>query len=268
MRSGSESNDLIGTIVYGAGAVPINQSNTFIATFVASVGDSVDLLYYEDMWYIKAIIGTSDLPVISTSYESPLITNVNVSSGGYISVIVDVVGNASNFIVGMCWNGRTSADPAVETDNTYHTVATSNTDNFDFYFDMGDAYTGDFDDLLHGRTFVLNSRAISYGAVQNFAINVCLVRGTMIEVVGGQKMIENIAYDDELIVWDFDNGCFATAKPLWIKRSQKSDVYNKLTFSDGTILCTVSRHRIFNKESGSFTYPMTDATPIGTTTFT
>ena len=37
-------------------------------------------------------------------------------------------------------------------------------------------------------------------------------------------------------------------------------------FSDGTTLRTINQHRIFNKEAGRFTYPMTDDTPIGTTT--
>ena len=33
-------------------------------------------------------------------------------------------------------------------------------------------------------------------------------------------------------------------------------------------LKTINQHRIFNKEAGKFTYPMTDDTPIGTTTMT
>ena len=44
--------------------------------------------------------------------------------------------------------------------------------------------------------------------------------------------------------------------------------YNLLKFSDGSELKTVDQHRIFNKEAGKFAYPMTDETPIGTTTFT
>ena len=42
--------------------------------------------------------------------------------------------------------------------------------------------------------------------------------------------------------------------------------FNRLTFSDGSILETINQHRIFNVEKGMFTYPMTDDTPIGTTT--
>ena len=83
-----------------------------------------------------------------------------------------------------------------------------------------------------------------------------------------KKKIEDLTYDDDLVVWDFDNGCFTTTKPLWLQKKRETTSYNLLKFSDGTELKTVRQHRIFNKELGKFTYPMTDETPIGTTTFT
>ena len=50
-------------------------------------------------------------------------------------------------------------------------------------------------------------------------------------------------------------------------KPQVATSYNLLKFSDGSELKTINQHRIFNKEAGKFTYPMTDETPIGTTTF-
>ena len=44
-------------------------------------------------------------------------------------------------------------------------------------------------------------------------------------------------------------------------------INNLLKFSDGSILKTVLQHRIFNKEKGKFTYPMSEDTPLGTTTY-
>jgi len=82
-----------------------------------------------------------------------------------------------------------------------------------------------------------------------------------------KKKIKDVTYDDLLLVWDFDNACFAWAKPLWIKKKQTATCYNLLKFSDGSVLKTIEQHRIFNKEKGKFTYPMTEDTPIGTTTF-
>ena len=83
-----------------------------------------------------------------------------------------------------------------------------------------------------------------------------------------KKKIQDVDYDDELLVWDFDNGCFTTAKPLWIKKKEITDKYNLIKFSNGSELKTINDHRIFNKEKGAFTYTMAEDTPVGTTTFT
>ena len=109
----------------------------------------------------------------------------------------------------------------------------------------------------------------------------CLPAGTEITVeeeeedekgkkkkVRKKKKIEDLNYNDKLLVWDFDHGCFTTARPLWLKKKEEAEEYNLLKFSDGSELKTIKQHRIFNKELGKFTYPMTDETPIGTTTFT
>ena len=97
----------------------------------------------------------------------------------------------------------------------------------------------------------------------------CLVEKTEITLSNKtRKNIENITYEDELLVWDFDNGCFATAKPLWIKKAEVITKYNYIKFADGTELKTVIDHRIFNIELQKFTYTMDEEnTPIGTTVF-
>jgi Major tropism determinant N-terminal domain len=97
--------------------------------------------------------------------------------------------------------------------------------------------------------------------------SVCLIAGTMILLSDGtRKAIEDITYTDKMLSWNFDQGCYAETKAVWIKRSETGSQYNLLTFSDGTTLRTFDQHRIFNKQAGAFTYPMTDATPIGTIT--
>lgn len=97
----------------------------------------------------------------------------------------------------------------------------------------------------------------------------CLAEGTQITLADRKtKAIEDITYDDELLVWDFDKGEFATAKPLWLSKVKSTYGYNLLKFENGSELKTIEQHRIFNKEKCKFTYPMTDETPIGTTTFT
>jgi hypothetical protein len=94
-----------------------------------------------------------------------------------------------------------------------------------------------------------------------------LAQGTLITLADNStKIIENIQMSDLIKVWDFDNSMFASAHPLWIKQQETTTQYNLLTFSDGSTLKTINQHRIFNKQAGAFTYPMTDATPIGTIT--
>ena len=97
--------------------------------------------------------------------------------------------------------------------------------------------------------------------------NACYVEGTPITLSDGTyKNVEDITYTDELLVWNFDKGCFDKANPICILRAKTALEYNQLTFSDGSVLKTINQHRIFNIEAGKFTYPMTDATPIGTHT--
>jgi hypothetical protein len=94
-----------------------------------------------------------------------------------------------------------------------------------------------------------------------------LAEGTLITLADGNtKAIESITMTDLIKVWDFDTGAVAAAEPLWIKRQESTTQYNLIRFSDGSELKTIGQHRIFNKQAGAFTYPMTDATPVGTTT--
>lgn len=102
----------------------------------------------------------------------------------------------------------------------------------------------------------------------------CLIAGTLITLADGtKKPIEEITYDDNLLVWDFFNGCFTSAKPRWIKIKQTAEVYNKLTFDNGATLGLVGEgdtqgyHRIFNKQANMFTHTGVPETPDGTITF-
>ena len=99
----------------------------------------------------------------------------------------------------------------------------------------------------------------------------CFPGDTLITLADGrQKRADEITYDDELLVWNFDEGHFDKAKPLWIKERDIAMAYNVIRFSNGVELKTIDDHRIFNREKGAFTYPMLDNenTPVGTHTFT
>ena len=127
----------------------------------------------------------------------------------------------------------------------------------------------------------LNQNALTYSIIDTekpveisgFVFQ-CIIAGTFITLAdGSKKPIEDITYDDNLLVWDFFNGCFTSAKPRWIKVKQTAKVYNKLTFNNGSTLGlvgeggTLGYHRIFNKQACCFTHTGVPETPIGTITF-
>ena len=102
----------------------------------------------------------------------------------------------------------------------------------------------------------------------------CLIEGTQITLAGGStKSIEDITYDDELLVWDFYEGKLSTAKPKWIMQEGKANKYNLVKFSNGTSIGfvgpgkNIGYHRIFNQQAGAFTHTGVDETPIGTLTY-
>jgi hypothetical protein len=132
------------------------------------------------------------------------------------------------------------------------------------------AYPGEFFICM---PFATNASGTGYGApILGEGTNPCYVRGTMITMADMSRVaVENITYNDDILVWDFDLGEFASAKPLWIKKTQTSVTSCLLKFSDRSELRIVGEspkaHRIFNKEAGKFTYGSMPETPIGTTTF-
>lgn len=112
------------------------------------------------------------------------------------------------------------------------------------------------------------------GSITNLGRTTCLIKGTLITLAdGSKKPVEDITYDDELLVWNFYKGCFDKAKPRWIKIAQTASVYNKLTFDNGVTLGLVGEggtqgyHRIFNEQARLFTHTGVPETPIGTITF-
>jgi len=102
--------------------------------------------------------------------------------------------------------------------------------------------------------------------VQSRASGECFIAGTQISLANGEtKAIENISANDDILVWDFDNGELSSAKPAVVYDLGKVKCYEKLTFSDGS-KCNTIKHRLFNVDEGKFTYSTEDQFPIGSKT--
>lgn len=125
--------------------------------------------------------------------------------------------------------------------------------------------------LVYARGFASNINGTAYGNQISFTPFVpCLAKGTEISMANGtKKKIEDVTYEDELLVWDFDFGLYGKAKPLWIGLPSKSSFHSRISFSDGSVIDSVIPHlghRVLNIEDGRFAYPMSECHE-GTTTF-
>lgn len=138
-----------------------------------------------------------------------------------------------------------------------------------------------------GYTNKLNSIAVLCGnktaAIDDFTgvqhypvlpVYACIIEGTLITLADHtKKPIEDITYDDDLLVWNFYEGKFDSAKPVWITKPRLAHEYNLCKFSNGVEVGFVGNggnegyHRIYNDEAKAFTHTGVAETPIGTHTF-
>ena len=87
----------------------------------------------------------------------------------------------------------------------------------------------------------------------------CFVENTLISTKSGDKFVQDITYDDDILVWNFDEGRLDYAKPIFIKQEQISDYYWHVTDEDGKTVNLVGSdgksHRLYNKRTHLFEYP-------------
>jgi hypothetical protein len=198
--------------------------------------------------------GQTILPTIQTITATPMLTGY--LSGGQGGVTVTV----ANVIPVKEYGVIVTAGTASQKYATGALGSIPGTGNITFT-------TGLNSTLFTVYAYVTSNAGTYYSNAVTGTSGLCLLSGTQIALSdGSHKAIEDITYTDKLLSWDFDRGCYAETTALWIKRSETGGQYNLLTFSDGTTLRTFDQHRIFNKQAGAFTYPMTDATPVGTVT--
>ncbi len=81
----------------------------------------------------------------------------------------------------------------------------------------------------------------------------CLVKGTKITLANGSvKNIEDITYNDLLLVWNYETGSYTYEYPIWIEKKNNASSYTKVTFSDGSVLKMVGKHGLFSKDVNKF----------------
>lgn len=236
------------------------QSGTF-SNWIESYNydKNVISLYSSAIDYLIAYDRGPNVPVVETvsatgSYSLSFAATGKVISDGGSQILES----------GFVWSTYPDTEIGLSPSATY----TSELENIGEFSNNHISVDYSFEGSIYIRAWARNSVGYSYGESLMVNVYLCLAKGTNVLLANGiNKKIEDIDYNDELLVWDFDECKFNSSYPLWIKKSQLSKQYNLLKFSNGSELKTISQHRIFNKQKGKFTYPMTDDTPIGTITF-
>lgn len=210
-----------------------------------------------------------------------IITN-NISNDGdnHGFLTATLVGDGGGTIteIGAVWN-NTGSPAITNSADTIVDYVDSVTAGVPFTVTLGAPGTPlNEGDLTYARSFVTATQVISgqtiseivYGGQVAFTPFYCLIEGTLITLSDfTHKKIEDITYEDELLVWNFDEGKFDSSKPLWIARPSTAYEYSLTKFSDGSELGAILPrlgHRILNIEKGSFTYTMNEDSTVGETT--
>lgn len=251
-------------------ATSIAVGETKVLTYTAASGytlpDTVTVTGATGVWNKDAGTLTLSNPTANVTFT---IAGVKVAAAGYKLTVTQVGYTSGNANI-VYADGTTAV---VENEGTYNNVATVSNVYCDSLgdFSLKDSSGGSHDvpyNLTSDTTLEINAQP-------------CIIEGTQITLANGTtKAIEDIDYDDELLVWNFYAGRFDTAKPKWIKIAEITPRYCLAKFSNGAEVGFVGPgeytrqsdggrgyHRIFNKEAGAFTYVGTEETPNGTTTF-
>ena len=198
---------------------------------------------------------------------TPTITTDSLSFFGYSVNAQGTISEGDNVIE----YGFVYSETDSPTIDDYKIVVGSN--SFSGTFNVENLY---LPEVEHDTTYYFKAYASTleetfYGDALDDMAYICLIEGTKITLANGmQKAIEDIDYNDDLLVWNFDEGKFDYSKPVWIVKKFSMPKYNIIKFSDGSNLGTIAGpegHAVFNNQKGKFTYLNTEDTPVGTVTF-
>lgn len=244
-------------------ATTIATGETKVLTYTAASGytlpDSVTVTGATGVWNKDAGTLTLSNPTANVTFT---IAGVEATSSGYQLVVTEINRGGSATIK---YKDGTSANVRA---GTYQNVVSIN--SITYTDDRNTDYTlKDVNGI---------NKTIPYTLTSDTTLEInsweCIIEGTQITLGDGTtKAIEDITYDDELLVWNFYAGRFDKAKPSWIKVEETAPRYNLVKFSNGSEVGFVGAggekgyHRIFNKEAGAFTHTGVADTPNGTMTF-
>ncbi len=276
--------DISAPVISNVSAIQSNEIGVVNVTWDSEDESGVDhytvLVYDGDNNLINTLNTSTDEKQITISN---LADGSNISSYSFVVYGTDTLGNkASNEDIN---NATTSAGYACSSDVgsyqwTYTVTFNATGVNYsgESTVNIGNTYTAtvtaqqnytlpnNITVSMGGRNttnFTYNNGNISIPNVTgNLIITVtgtynggvpCLVEGTMIRLGNGKvKKVDDITYDDLLLVFDHENGGFSYEYPIWMEKVHERDFYQLTTFDDGTTLKTVGPHTVFNVDTNRY----------------
>ena len=244
-----------GTSITNYTVLLYNSSDTLVGTY--NTNSDVNSYAFSSLSagsYYFIVYGTDEAGNTGSASASSATT-----SNGYATksstVALQWVFNVTNSVTNMTFSGNSTANlhtsySATVTASSNHTLPTSMTITMG-----GTTLTSGTDYTYSSSTgaIVINSVTGDISISGSATINICLVKGTKIMLADGTtKKIEDVNYDDLLLVYDYDNGTFTYEYPIWIEKGNKTNHYQLTTFSDGSTIKTAGFHGMFNYDLNRF----------------
>ena len=210
-----------------------------------------DSEFSNEVSYTKAPAVTFTRVYLTWASNNSTLSNMNKSK---VYTVRSHWGNDCNFSwSGSVWVGKNMANGAIVSQTD--TSVTFHIGNDSSYRSNKMAYVA-----LEGNTVAPSSEIDKYTLSGNeCAVWWCFVENTLISTKSGDKFVQDITYDDDILVWNFDEGRLDYAKPIFIKQEQTSDSYWRVTDEDGKTVNLVGSngksHRLYNKRTHLFEYP-------------
>lgn len=239
------------TAVPNATSYDIYKDNTLLSNVTTTTVDLSTLITTAGTYAIYVIAKASNY-VDSDASDS---VSYEVSSE------YDVVLPAAN------WGKDAYCEYSIDDGVTWVTMSTATTiqtSQIKFKSVGSRAYNYTLSSTLLGMQLYYGNTSQNYILTQditdiNIELYICFVQGTQITLANGTtKNVEDITYNDELLVWNFYEGKYDTAKPSWIMIPMVANFYKQVTFSDGSTLNLVGSneksHRLYNITKQKFLY--------------
>ena len=222
-----------------------------------------DSEFSNEVSYTKAPPATFTQVYLTKSSRNSVLSNMNTSKIYSIKSVSynQYTDHELRYIDNKWSSARINEEPSAFSVLTIVSQTSTSVEFFTGQAGGGSAYSWDTYIALEGTSAATSEVFAKYqaSADANLAFTMCFTENTLISTKSGDKFVQDITYDDDILVWNFDEGKLDYAKPIFIKQEQISDSYWRVTDEDSKTVNLVGSngksHRLYNKRTHLFEYP-------------